>query len=121
MYVKRPDGTKPDSHGQLVPDAPKAPKDVPEIVDGYINIVGKLVHDFGKKRAEELKPADIKNIIALGRSIAMLQVIEVNKLASVGNKPVAQLTTEEIRARLAADTEEQVVEATYVEAGEDDE
>lgn len=123
MNIKKADGTLVNRQGQLVPGPPAIPKDVPEIVDGYIHLVASLVHGYKGKSVNDLKPADVKNIIALGRSVAMLQVIEVNKLANVGHKAVKDLTTEEIKGLLAAPAETSTVTqvATYVEMGEDDE
>lgn len=103
-----------DGHtGQLIPDtSPQAsPDDIPSIVERYIGLVGKVVGGLETKHRElpegkTLEGRDINSIVALGRTIAMLQAVEEAHLSRVGGKAVKDMPTSQLRKLLNAAPEE---------------
>lgn len=82
------------------------PTDIPEIVDAYTALIGKVIGKFARKDADKtgkgLDGRDISALVALGRTIAMFQATEEMRISRVGGKAVREMTTADLRKRLGA-------------------
>ncbi len=101
-----PSGAVVDGHtGQLVePVTRDNPKEIPEIIERYIALVGKAIGQM--EQQPELQNKDINAIASMGRSVAMLQAVEEARIARVGGKAVRELSTTELRKLLSEQTGE---------------
>lgn len=103
--IRKKDGQLVNFLGQLeAPEAPTAkeieiPKDIPEIVERYVGLVGKIVATMDAQG--EFSNKDVNAIASLGRAVAMLQAVEEAKWRH-GDKPVDQMTTKQLKALAAA-------------------
>lgn len=86
--------------GQLIEPtfARPAPDDIPSIVERYIGLVGNLVADFETKAREKtLGSRDVNAIVALGRTMAAFQAIELARKGRAGGKSIDELPTATLR------------------------
>lgn len=95
-----PNGAVVDGHtGQLVESVTRdSPKEIPEIIERYIALVGKAIGQM--EQQPELQNKDINAIASIGRSVAMLQAVEEARISRVGGKAVRELSTTELRKLL---------------------
>lgn len=102
-----------DGHtGQLVDsDIPApAPSDIPEIVEAYTELIGKVIGKLAEKekqkgpdgKSQGLESRDINSLVALGRTIAMFQATEEMRISRVGGKAIKEMTSKEMQKLLAA-------------------
>jgi hypothetical protein len=91
--------------GQLLdsPTTLDAPSDVPAIVERYQKLVGSAIAVMEAKAKEKtLQSKDLNAISALGRSVAMLQVMESANITRVGGKAVKEIPTAQLRKLIGA-------------------
>lgn len=106
--------------GQLpaAPPPATAPTEVPDIVERYTKLVGKIIHSF--ETQPNFGSKETNAIASLGRSVAMLQMMDTAKSSlGPGEKPLEQMTTSDLRERLGLKAPEST-DVDYTEVPESD-
>lgn len=117
MQIRKKNGQLVNNMGQLEPEpevslaAVAPPEEIPEIVERYVKLVGKVVASMEAKTGFQNK--DVNAIASLGRSVAMLQAVEEARAARHGNKSLNEMTKAELKA--LAEGKTHVVDARFEE------
>lgn len=76
-----------------------APTEVPDIVDRYMQLVGRVIQGLEQQKTFGSREANA--VASIGRAVALLQALDTAQGSlGTGEKPLDQMTTEAIKARL---------------------
>lgn len=125
--IKRNSSRLAQHVGQQLPPPPPAqktaPTEVPEIVERYMALVGRVIVSFESQ--EKFGSKEANAVASIGRAVALLQAIETSKASlGPGQKPVEQMTTQEIKEQLqltAGQEIKEVIDADFEDTQDDDE